>query len=555
MVMVLHRPILMNANLAANRRHQGRCDCSGSGSGSGSGDGGKRVSMAVTTAAGAPTAKASGDVDMVSRSQSEEVEDEAVDDEDEGEDKMDKMDTESQIEDSSKDDVRKKLRGGGGGGGGKSERDRNGYDSDDAEDLQIIERSMQRCTEAAHAVIAIVRNFDDTLTKYHGGHHTVTVYLAGTILIMQLSKTEDPAVQRDIYEGIEVCFRFFSILSPYWKETDEKAKVLRDLLSSHVKKNKQQGPDDIDGDDDDQDEEGDDDDDGGDNESGGGALEDDEGGDYSANDDGGAEQSLQDLMIADALLDLSSRPPREDYEWRGTASRSMPLSSQKAKAAASASSLPSTSPSPRPPPPPLRHSRSGSSLSEYRRQRSGNHLLSPVSVTATTASQRRTTVPQYPSLPSASLQRTTEHSRHFATTTNYTINFAITSTTTTTMTSTITTTATSITTDPTATIPMRFEDRVGRRQEEEGSVAGAERRKHTVSTEVSTFFKVDKTRIIPPPPPPETSLHHHHNHKHNHNHRQTTTWVGGGAYPDCNSLDETTLISLEKLCLSIEPPF
>ncbi|KAF9339159.1 hypothetical protein BGZ91_006857 [Linnemannia elongata] len=279
--------------------------------------------MVVTTAAGAPTVKASGDVDMVSRTQSEEVEDEAVDDEDEGENKMDKMDTESPIEDSSKDNVRKKLKG---GGGGKSERDRNGYDSDDAEDLQIIERSMQRCTEAAHAVIAIVRNFDDTLTKYHGGHHTVTVYLAGTILIMQLSKTEDPAVQRDIYEGMEVCFRFFSILSPYWKETDEKAKVLRDLLSSHVKMNKQQGPDDVDGDDDDQDEEGDDDDDGGDNESGGGGLEDDEGGDYSADDDGGAEQSLQDLMIADALLDLSSRPPREDYEWRGTASRSMPLS-------------------------------------------------------------------------------------------------------------------------------------------------------------------------------------------------------------------------------------
>lgn len=256
-------------------------------------------------------------------------------------------------------------------------------------------------------------------------------------------------------------------------------------------------------------------------------------------------------MIADALLDLSNRPPREDYGWRRTTSRSMPSSSRDAEVAASASSLPSTSP-PLGPPPPLRLSPSGSSLSEYRRLGSESQLLAPTTATATTANQRCTTVPQYPPLPSASLQHTTISSNHFATTTaNYTINSAITTTTTTTLTTTIATTTTSTTTDPTATTPIRFVDRVSRGQEEEGSVAGGGGRSHTVSTVVSTFHKMDKTRILPPPPPPAPSLHHHHNH----NHRQTTTWVGGGVYPECNSLDETTLISLEKLCLSVEPPF
>ncbi|KAF9156849.1 hypothetical protein BG015_000027 [Linnemannia schmuckeri] len=195
------------------------------------------------------------------------------------------METKSQTEDSdkrnNKDNVRKKLKG----RDGRKEKDKNDYDSDDAEDLQTIERSMQRCIEAAHSVIAIVRNFDDTLIKYHGGHHTFTLYLAGTILIMQLSTTEDPAVQSQIHEGLEVCFRFFSILRPYWKATDEKSKVLRDLLASHINKNKQE-PDDNEEDEDDQDHEDGDDDEEGDNESGGGGAEDDEGEDYSANDDG-----------------------------------------------------------------------------------------------------------------------------------------------------------------------------------------------------------------------------------------------------------------------------
>ncbi|KAF8940879.1 hypothetical protein BGZ47_007582 [Haplosporangium gracile] len=78
------------------------------------------------------------------------------------------------IKNNGKDNVRKKLKG-------RGEENENDYDSDDAEDLQKIERSMQRCIEAAHVVIAIIRNFDDTLIKYHGGHHTFTVYLAGTM--------------------------------------------------------------------------------------------------------------------------------------------------------------------------------------------------------------------------------------------------------------------------------------------------------------------------------------------------------------------------------------
>ena len=135
--------------------------------------------MEATAAAGATAAMASGDVGMVSGTQSEEAEDEAVEDEDEdeGEDTRDEMGMESQIKDNNKDNVRKKLKG----GRGENERDKNGYDSDDAEDLQIIERSTQRCIEAAHAIVAIVKNFDETLTKYHGGQYTFTVYLAGTM--------------------------------------------------------------------------------------------------------------------------------------------------------------------------------------------------------------------------------------------------------------------------------------------------------------------------------------------------------------------------------------
>ncbi|KAF9545061.1 hypothetical protein EC957_011302 [Mortierella hygrophila] len=251
---------------------------------------------------------------MASRTQSEEADDEVVDGEDEGEDTMDEIEGKSQIEDNNKNNVRKKLKGGGG------ENEKNDYDSDNAEDLHIVERSMQRCIEAAHTVIAIIRIFDDTMTN----------------LIMQLAKTEDSAVESEIREELEVCFRFFSILGPYWKDTDEKAKVLRDLLSTHDNKNKQQGPNNNEEDEDDQDhEEGDDDDDeGGNGSGGGGGVEDDEGDEYSADDDGGAEQSLQDLMIADALLDLSNRPPRENYERRRAASRSMPSSSRKVEAIA-----------------------------------------------------------------------------------------------------------------------------------------------------------------------------------------------------------------------------
>ncbi|KAG0290167.1 hypothetical protein BGZ97_006249, partial [Linnemannia gamsii] len=249
---------------------------------------------------------------MESRSHSEEaVEKETVvldDEEDEAEEHArDGIEMESWIEDNNnkgnKDDksnnVRKKLKG----RGGKNERDKNDYDSDDAEDLQTIERSTQRCIEAAHAIISIIRNFDDTHTKYHGGHHTFTVYLAGTILIMQLSKTEDPATQTQIYEGLEVCFRFFSILSPYWKDADEKAKTLRDLLSIHANKNKQQGGSDDEedeGDGEDYDGDGDDD-----NDSGGGGIEGDEGDDdYSADDDGGAEQNYLEIDAHTAFIFL-----------------------------------------------------------------------------------------------------------------------------------------------------------------------------------------------------------------------------------------------------------
>jgi hypothetical protein len=220
MVMVLHRPILVNANLAANRSQQ---------EGGGGGGGGTSFSTAATvvTAAtetattiaagrvgavgatavrsrvgaeqddgeGSPFEQSGdtvvfGDIDMESRSHSEEaVEKETVvldDEEDEAEEHArDGIEMESWIEDNNnkgnKDDksnnVRKKLKG----RGGKNERDKNDYDSDDAEDLQTIERSTQRCIEAAHAIISIIRNFDDTHTKYHGGHHTFTVYLAGTM--------------------------------------------------------------------------------------------------------------------------------------------------------------------------------------------------------------------------------------------------------------------------------------------------------------------------------------------------------------------------------------
>lgn len=132
----------------------------------------------------------SGNVDMVSSTYSEEAEEKEMvimdDDEDEAEEHTrDEMEMEGWIEDHSNknnnddkdNNVHKKLKG----GGGENKRDMNDSDSDDAEDLQTIERSTQRCIKAAHATIAVIRNFDDTQTKYHGGHLTFTVYLAGTM--------------------------------------------------------------------------------------------------------------------------------------------------------------------------------------------------------------------------------------------------------------------------------------------------------------------------------------------------------------------------------------
>ncbi|KAG0275737.1 hypothetical protein BGZ96_003671 [Linnemannia gamsii] len=263
-----------------------------------------------------------GDVDMAPRTHSEEAEEKEMmivdDDGDKAEEHTrDEMEMEGWIEDNSNksnmddkdNNVRKKLKGGVAG----NERDKNDYDSDDVEDLQTIERSTQRCIEAAYATMVIIRNFDDTQTKYHGGHYTFTVYLAGTILIMHLSITEDLAMQTQIHEELEICFRFLSILTPYWKDADEKAKALRDLLSIHANKNKQQG--DFDDEEDDNDDEDYDEDGDKDNDSGGGGIEgEEEDDDYSADDDSGAEQSLQDLIIADALLDLSNQLPKDDYD-------------------------------------------------------------------------------------------------------------------------------------------------------------------------------------------------------------------------------------------------
>ncbi|KAF9133513.1 hypothetical protein BGW39_009587 [Mortierella sp. 14UC] len=256
------------------------------------------------------------DVDMEARARTHSAE--GVDGDENGRDETrNEADVETPVGDNNdsreKDYVRRKLRG----RGGQKERKKikNDYESDDAQDLQTIERSTQRCIEAANAVIAIMENFDDNQIKYHGGHHIFTIYLAGTILAMQLSKTEDPAVKSHIHERLQICFRCFSLLSPYWKETDEKAKALRDLLSSHAEQ--QRGPSDEDSDGEDKDDEDDED---GDDYNGGAEEDIDQGGDCSgAEDDGGAEQSLQDLMIADALLDLSNsnRSRRRDYGWRG----------------------------------------------------------------------------------------------------------------------------------------------------------------------------------------------------------------------------------------------
>lgn len=359
-------------------------------------------------------------------------------------------------------------------------------------------------------------------------------------------------MQTQIHEGLEICFRFLSILSPYWKDAGEKGKTLRDLLSIYANRNKQQDDSDgeeDEGDDEDYDEDGDNDND---NDSGGGGIEDDDGDDdYSADDDGGAEQSLQDLIIADALLDLSNRPPRDDYGWRRrrTTSRSLLTSS-------SSFSLPLTSSPPPEPQPPLRLSRSGSSLSEYRHLGTECQSFTPATTSTTgttTTRQRRTIVHQYSHLPPTSPaipQHITTPSDHFATTTiNDTVNSASATTATTTISTTTTNTNTTSTiTDPIT--PIRFVDRVNRGQE---ALAGEESggiRKHVVDTGVSAFLKMDKNRTLPPPPSPATTLHHHI-----HNHRQITTWIGGGVYPECSGLDETTLISLEKLCLSIEPPF
>ncbi|KAF9902983.1 hypothetical protein EC991_004317 [Linnemannia zychae] len=185
--------------------------------------------------------------------------------EDEDEDEIrNEVDTEMQAnyandDNQGRDSVRRKL--GGRRRQDKKEKAKSSYDSDDDEDLQTIERSMQRCIEAANAVIAIVENFDDIQIKYHGGNHIFTIYLAGTI--------------------------------PYWKETDERAKALRDLLSSHSKQQR----DHSDEDDDDEDRDDEDDKDG-DDYSGGAEDDDDQKGDYSgAEDDSGAEQSISLLFF------------------------------------------------------------------------------------------------------------------------------------------------------------------------------------------------------------------------------------------------------------------
>ncbi|KAG0377013.1 hypothetical protein BGX24_006860 [Mortierella sp. AD032] len=350
-VMVLHRPIMINASLAANRRREGIGGGVGHGGRGGGGGSEGDIATGTTTTVGA-----GGIVEAV---KTKKVRDHARDDdfkdgsavdeadnvirriddvemetsahlysaEEEDEDECEQEETGNEVDmegpidsndygNQTKDNVRRKLKG----RKGEKERAKSDYHSDDAEDLQITERSAQRCIEAANTVIAIVGSFDDTQIKYHGGHYTSTIYLAGTILIMQLSKTEDPAVKNQIHEQLQACFQFFSILSPFWQETDEKAKTLRDLWSSQAEQ--QDGPSIEGGNEGDGDDQDKDDEDGDDYSGGADEYDDQEGDDGGADDDGGAEQSLHDLMIADALLDLSNsnRPHGQDYSWEGESS-------------------------------------------------------------------------------------------------------------------------------------------------------------------------------------------------------------------------------------------
>ncbi|KAG0275666.1 hypothetical protein BGZ95_008516 [Linnemannia exigua] len=358
-VMVLHRPIMINASLAANRNREGGRGGVGSGGGgrrrggikgeNGAGEtttlGGGGRAGAVITRTGRDQARDDDfkdgstaneadnamqridDVEMESSTHTYSVE-EVDEDEGKREETGNEVDMESPIDGSdngnqAKDNVRRKLKG----RRRERERTKSDYDSDDAEDLEMSERSAQRCIEAANTVIALVGCFDDSQIKYHGGHYTSTIYLAGTILIMQLSKTKDLAVQSQIHERLQVCFQFFSVLSPFWQETDEKAKTLRDLLLSQTEQ--QDGPS-TEGDDEEESYDQDKDDEDGDDYSGGAdEYDDQEGDDSGADDHGGAEQSLHDLMIADALLDLSNanRPYGQDYSWGGKSSSLPPLSS------------------------------------------------------------------------------------------------------------------------------------------------------------------------------------------------------------------------------------
>ncbi|KAG0206839.1 hypothetical protein BGX33_007192 [Mortierella sp. NVP41] len=167
---------------------------------------------------------------------------------------------ESQVknkDDNNEDDVGKNLNGKG---------NENEYGSDDDAELRIIELSKQRCIEAATAVMTILEIFEDEQIKYHGGHHAFTVYFAGTILILHLSMTKDLMVQSQIHERLQVCFRYFAILGPYWEDAAKKAQILRDLLTSQAR-DRQGGVDDDenDGRDEDDEDQDQDEDDGGSN--------------------------------------------------------------------------------------------------------------------------------------------------------------------------------------------------------------------------------------------------------------------------------------------------
>ncbi|KAF9918809.1 hypothetical protein FBU30_011268 [Linnemannia zychae] len=166
-----------------------------------------------------------------------------------------------------------------------------------------------KCDEAADGITSIIKNFDKDYVKYHGGHHNLPVYLAGTILIMRLSRTDDPMVQSQIQEQLQICSTFLSIAAPYWKEAGEKANALLDQLANYSKR-RYTGSDEDEGDEIEDEEEDKDDNDSFDQR--GGDVEEED----STDENNGAEQSLQDLMIADALLDLSNRPPRTDYSFR-----------------------------------------------------------------------------------------------------------------------------------------------------------------------------------------------------------------------------------------------